>query len=747
MSNQIPAAPDPARLQKVDSIIKTWTSFKGIYKEKRYIIENRWMKLKNDRKKQLLGDCWQGMPADHRPDLNGPAVWRLKGQKAMVMPWPLPSEPELAHMLMPEYNKDDLGNNDVALLQVLESRADHHPGEFGQLDVRDHYACRLLECFGHAIEYPTGWEEKLKGMLVAYVGPPAEDRPEDFGATCQIEGPEHFRTLLNADYMVIEQAKQMVDNQEKIYGFLERLCINITDHSRRRALSVKGENNPTAWRRTPIFDPQGAVQIEISRLYLKDCSNLVPYSTPYDIDWEYVSVLSGFQLRHAQNRLRKIKEDPEAFFLSLVELRDHSAEGLFFYPSKKRHAWFNVENNTVAWTAAFTGVLGDMAYYCDFWQGIFDHTEKARQIVQESKLTQRELSRGYGPYRAHVLAIMRQLAYSGRIFISSLPQIKCSPSMRGLYTVDEDNFAMHQGLGTRKPANDNERTVIAMVNALENKDSTAAFGVWTIVEEMFRRIQRPWMSDYIVDHLEQYHIHWLILHLILRALDSQRHDFTEEDLVDDLPCVDRLERLLKVSCQSGSDMERIFHRLMMTTDSSGSRLVSLRNKFRYTKKNKMSKAERKNAIDAENNLRQLWEEAEKVLGESGENVLSDDVKAVLADVEPLVTNPDSGAARSAAPARPASAQSSEVPFVPIAAAQPSHLVARKVPRTLLAMQSEARKRVISVNGITEIAGLHEPHQANMPTMMARDWARNRSHGLAKYGWDFDHFVEGDQAPE
>lgn len=136
--------------------------------------------------------------------------------------------------------------------------------------------------------------------------------------------------------------------QEKVYGFLERLCNNLTDDKNGKAFSNKGEAKQSLWKRTLDFDPEDPAQEQNFRLYLEYHSNIIPYSTPHEVDWDYVSALSGFHLRHAQDELRKMREDPELFFLYLLETRDHTHEAVLRHPSNQRHPWRNVENNPEA---------------------------------------------------------------------------------------------------------------------------------------------------------------------------------------------------------------------------------------------------------------------------------------------------------------------------------------------------------------------------------------------------------------
>lgn len=271
-------------------------------------------------------------------------------------------------------------------------------------------------------------------------------------------------------------------------------------------------------------------------------------------------------------------------------------------------------------------------------------------------------------------------------------------NVRGLYRIDIDGKIV-QGLGTRSPSSENERTVVSIINAIGNDEAKTIFGDFTLMDELYRRVPKTWMSDHVTTVLEEMNDAKLLFAHIHRAWDSAQFFLNLYDVNEPFWHVTWQEQVMAVPCSPGSPLERVFHRIMMTTDSNGSqKLSSLRRRFRYTKKAKLSKAQRTDSIEAEANLKSLWEGVERVLQEG--NALSEDVKAVLADVEPLVTSPDSGASSTSASVKPASAQ----PFVPIPAAQPGDLVARRVPRTLIDLQAEARKRVTTANIMKDIDG-------------------------------------------
>lgn len=335
----------PKRMIRADSIIKTWKSFSGIYKSKRYIIENRWMKLKSDRKKKLLGECWPEMPDDHRPDLNGPASWRLKGQKAMTWPYPPVNQPEYMDLFLPDFNKEDLGENNISLLQVLETRANLQPGHFGRLDANyDFFNTGLRDYYSLRTPWPEEWDEELKGTHFVYTGPVAENNLEEYGAKSKLKGADQFRTVKCSNYSNLPDGARTMWTQEAIYTFLERLCRTLTDESNHKTFTVKGETNQTLWKPVPIFDPQGPEQETQQEQGLESWSNLANFYKPDEVDWDHLSVLSGSRLRNAQQALRDMKEDPEYFFLRLVEMREHAPEMVLF-PGNEKHPWKGVENN------------------------------------------------------------------------------------------------------------------------------------------------------------------------------------------------------------------------------------------------------------------------------------------------------------------------------------------------------------------------------------------------------------------
>lgn len=122
----------------------------------------------------------------------------------MAMPWPLPSEPQASHLFMPQYSKADLGDNDVAVLQILESRANQHPGEFSRIDLRPTVLDSLQNVYGQTLAWPNTWSDSLIGTSYAFVGPHAEDHPEEYGVISDAQDEEQFRTLWDADYNTLE---------------------------------------------------------------------------------------------------------------------------------------------------------------------------------------------------------------------------------------------------------------------------------------------------------------------------------------------------------------------------------------------------------------------------------------------------------------------------------------------------------------------------------------------------------------
>lgn len=351
------------------------------------------------------------------------------------------------------------------------------------------------------------------------------------------------------------------------------------------------------------------------------------------------------------------------------------------------------------WASAFKRIFADTAWSCDFWQSALTYVEKLRQISKESKMTQGELCTAEGEYRSHFLTLMANTVRVVTVTSKLIFRLKCMENARHLYRIDPSAEAEYlvPGQGARKPANATERALTTMLTALRHKDATKLFGRFSIIDELNRLIPRSYMSDFAMEALDESMDCVLMFSHLYRAWDSATRYIVLGE-TDQVPAHDARLDLFnqKLSFSPGSPIERVFHGIMTTTDSSSGaqKLGSLRNKFRHSKKAKMSKAERASSIEAEANLKRFWEAAERVLDEKG--LLSDDVKAVLADCEPWTTNPDPKAAGGSGPAKPAAPAQAPGPFVPLPAAQPGDLVARKVPRTLIDLQADARKRVVAI---------------------------------------------------
>lgn len=342
------------------------------------------------------------------------------------------------------------------------------------------------------------------------------------------------------------------------------------------------------------------------------------------------------------------------------------------------------------------------------WQSIFTHVEKLREITQDSDMTQKELLQSSGGYRNHGLALVYAMSLYANQWFPLTTQIKCSENMRAMYRVfattieneatglEEDVDVVAHGSGSRNPANDTERSVMSMINALENSDSMNAFTRWTILDEMHSRLESPWMSDHVLQFLNDLNDTRIAFTLVMRAFHSQRNDLSKRDIEKFVPYEKKHSEFTKLPTTQGSVLEGAFRRIMTTsTDDGSERLVSLRTKFRHSKKKRPSKADRINTTEAGNNLRSFWEDAERALREA--NVLTDDSLAVLTDVNPIVSYPDIKGQTSPVSAIPTPAQASASAFVPLESAQPRDYVARRVPRTLIEMQAEARQRAAPVN--------------------------------------------------
>lgn len=498
------------------------------------------------------------------------------------------------------------------------------------------------------------------------------------------------------------------------------------------------------------------------------------------------------------------------------------------------------------------------------------HVEKQRQIVEDYDIPEQEIMRVSKEYQSHSYSIdSATLLCSYHIhnlgtMIKSSKRFRDMYRSRQVYRTEEGTEpklvdVIDQSAGTRKPANETERYITGLLKT--HDDDRAREGVFkgfTILEELARRLDGSMVSSAVLDTLNQLVAVRFLSFCFSRGWAMDALAWSDCTVDFQRPREDIISRITAIPYDEKSDLAGAFRKIMTTTSSDGSeKIAPLSKHLDHTTNPKARPNERIKAIQAEDNLRQFWEDAEGIL--MATKAVSDDILDVIKDVTPLNAYPETRdpAANTKSTTTPAPAAVPAAPFVPLPAAAPGDYVAKKVPRKLVELQEEARKRefqatvveqqepedapvpedgqewprielgpehyatvdlllgtstvarpgeiswndftnlmlaigfegpqrhagsarsfvpsaelratqvsihdrsdanhvttiivlcndrmliLLPVQGVTQQAGVHQPHQGGWPTVVARNWARNRKYGLGKYGWDIDHFVKLD----
>ncbi|KAJ4418578.1 hypothetical protein N0V82_005463 [Gnomoniopsis sp. IMI 355080] len=582
-----------------------------------------------DQKIDILKTHWLPlvMPTRHRPDLDNAALWRAQGSEKLLQPVPF-DEPGIENSLWPYFNLETLTSPDKALLQLMESRSDLHPRFFTRLDLIDPINKRLQSHFGIDIE-PSRWNSLARFAGFDPRAGDMRDPDSSYGALISVSNASVMNALQTIESFSEQEGDRVMKVQRRIYDYLGKICDDVLEEEEEapgqgttpRATASgaakppdtkrrKQETSENVLRLKPIldFEPSDPNKEEALQRYLKLHHDLDPYSHPAEVDWEYLGVLAHHQLHISEGRLRGLKENPGKFLDYLQQVRDHSTSMLIFHPSndedslvKKGTDLVNKKRLAQHLQTAFS-TLTDAV---DTWQTIFSLVEKLRDMRHGHDGSHVDLLENSDEYATYMLGIIRAGHHYKSNSVDLKRTIGCSQYMRGYFRISEITFDI-EPLGPLKPKNNAERTLIALASTLGNQTTRDVFGEWTIFEEVHAllkgnpRLSTPYLAGIAQD---------------LNSLSSRLRELNVEDAHGVLQSLvqDYLKRPLK-------------------------------DNYTFKTQGRMSKRDYEANEKALGNLAGFWDAAEVMLGTEEVAALSDTVKELLAEAQPLtVPKPPSAA--------------------------------------------------------------------------------------------------------
>lgn len=456
------------------------------------------------------------MPESHRPDLEGPAAWRTPNNRGketvdlkLRLPWPVPTT-DRNNVLWPAFNFTDLSKRNETMLELLHSRCENQPRMFA---LATDLGNPESESLRHSLKFTAGKTPKYtEGMDIVDMA--FHGTSETYGVVQKVNSRSEMDDLLGLGLCTGPQAGRAMEVQTKIYRFLEDFCQEITTNQR---YSAPDEDNPQSDDDLDSVVPEYNADLnelgdketkEKFEDFLETHYDLVPYSNPYTIDWEYLEALAERQLRRAEKRLKDMKESPLAFMNELEQARSHSIDQLRAMPGDRRMAWSRTNDLTHAgWAQHLGTALKDIMDACDTWRRVYTLIVKNVQAAKSYDGHQSELMEQSASYRDnyHHLVLMAQL-YEDRH--RSLIQImKTSYGLRDMFAMDMET---KKSKYIKQPKFLGVLDFVAIIDALENDDSRKALGFWTIVAEINEMMRNKktlgkYISEYVGRYVEDLH--------------------------------------------------------------------------------------------------------------------------------------------------------------------------------------------------------------------------------------------------
>ncbi|KAF3770838.1 hypothetical protein M406DRAFT_326256 [Cryphonectria parasitica EP155] len=371
------AALRPRRgLEQAGAVVKKWRKFRGVYMERRNLVENRWFRLELNKRKKLLTTLWRAlsggkeMPQAHRPDVDD----------ADAIKWPL-------------FNQADLANRPEVLLTILDHRARFHPGAFQREDLfGENYP--LAKAVGVLPLQRDQVTEYREGIVMAdLTGVALEDNDQDmqeeddsYGTINEPESLEELKLFNSSDMILKEAGDVVMEVQYRIYSLLDDVVENITGDKRNKpVVPHASDKEPLDWRVRQPTDPEDPSYEKELTNYFNVSRTLLSCTAPGEMDWDYVIALSARRRKWHERQIAVLKEDPGALLDRLQQARTHGRFGSQLKTKQGTTHPYN-DGNTQAdtdlqmWTLYFQDILAHHNELVDVWAGTGQMLEDLRTI-------------------------------------------------------------------------------------------------------------------------------------------------------------------------------------------------------------------------------------------------------------------------------------------------------------------------------------------------------------------------------
>ncbi|KAL2752005.1 hypothetical protein ACRALDRAFT_2114393 [Sodiomyces alcalophilus JCM 7366] len=339
-------------------IFSKWNTLRDIVLRHEATIQNRWTRKSKPKRRATLLQAFPDMPKDHLPDV---AAWKKKPQNVII------DEKNEDAYLMPYLNLEDLTKTEPLLI-MLNARGRHRPDEFAHSDVAAYHVGLVTQ----SIDRPF-----LNEYVLMFRG---RTDPDTYGQVYHWDDHEDaFFWMHEARGLVPGDGLNCLRIQAKLYDFLIRCCLDILHDI--PPGDMVGPNYPVTDEPPRVSatdnDPEAPTSLAVTKFESA-------YRPPAHLDLDRLETVVAAQVAKLEDDLWSLREDPESFAQTMLEVKEHRQE-MLLDTNGNPHPSLNPLRIQVFWDRVVTSALVDKIVSLGVWQVAFDKVVQLRQAMEEHR--------------------------------------------------------------------------------------------------------------------------------------------------------------------------------------------------------------------------------------------------------------------------------------------------------------------------------------------------------------------------
>ena len=454
-------------------IFADWTQLNAILKRYEEVVQKRWMKKGEMKRRAVLLEAWPEMASTHRPDFVGFRKAYKNHPRSRTM--------MSKSYLWPYINLEDLLQRQLLLL-FINSRGRNLPDKFISMDI-------------DAAHLGKGWlfgQSDGLGGVVIQIDPKKHKEGFTVMALHGSHDPRSYGKMLECDPgETIKKSASMyhpslgllgLEIQQGIYSFLLD-CVKLILHDVEPVkffLEPHKPAPPVPQQKTEGYPSFSAHALE------------APYRVPQILDLDRIKSLVGARKSAAEDRLWLLRDDPSYFLESLKDWKEHDIVTV-------KHSCSRCYNAVAA------RMISDAFTYFFFWEHIVRCLEKLPPLEDQIKRADPETLRLPAMEEATWAETLEVVDYLLFEPINNLRiGVPSSPRLRHCFKFPDDPATTDDAIGAytwipKAKISDSERRVTGLILTLIEKERREMHSLNHIIQEFQYMLETDQASADLID--------------------------------------------------------------------------------------------------------------------------------------------------------------------------------------------------------------------------------------------------------